>query len=87
MDSETAALAERSMAELRKHCAAAKDLAFNHCLVNEYQAGGGILAHTDGPAYEPMVAAVSLGSGVILQFESGTKLWLAPGSLLVRTLP
>ncbi|SCZ94701.1 BZ3500_MvSof-1268-A1-R1_Chr12-3g04055 [Microbotryum saponariae] len=40
----------------------------NHCLVNEYLPGQGILAHTDGPAYAPIVTTLSLGSHTILQF-------------------
>ncbi|KDE03083.1 hypothetical protein MVLG_06406 [Microbotryum lychnidis-dioicae p1A1 Lamole] len=38
------------------------------CLVNEYLPGQGILAHTDGPAYAPIVTTLSLGSHTILQF-------------------
>ncbi|KAF9321642.1 Alpha-ketoglutarate-dependent dioxygenase alkB 6 [Podila horticola] len=40
----------------------------NHCLVNEYFAGQGILPHKDGPAYLPTVATVSLSSHCILEF-------------------
>ncbi|KAG0021492.1 Alpha-ketoglutarate-dependent dioxygenase alkB 6 [Podila clonocystis] len=40
----------------------------NHCLVNEYLAGQGILPHKDGPAYLPTVATVSLSSHCILEF-------------------
>lgn len=38
----------------------------NHCLVNEYLPGQGILPHEDGPAYHPIVATVSLGSSAVL---------------------
>ncbi|KIS69847.1 uncharacterized protein UMAG_10133 [Mycosarcoma maydis] len=38
----------------------------NHCLVNEYLAGQGIMPHEDGPAYFPAVATISLGSHVLL---------------------
>lgn len=38
----------------------------NHCLVNEYLTGQGILPHEDGPAYYPVVATVSLGSSAVL---------------------
>lgn len=38
----------------------------NHCLVNEYLPGQGILPHEDGPAYHPVVATVSLGSSAVL---------------------
>ncbi|KAG0253696.1 Alpha-ketoglutarate-dependent dioxygenase alkB 6 [Mortierella polycephala] len=51
----------------------------NHCLVNEYLAGQGIMPHKDGPAYLPTVATVSLSSHCVLEFykcletgESGT---------------
>ncbi|KAG9323318.1 hypothetical protein KVV02_004526 [Mortierella alpina] len=40
----------------------------NHCLVNEYLAGQGIMPHTDGPAYMPTVATVSLSSHCVLEF-------------------
>lgn len=38
----------------------------NHCLVNEYLAGQGIMPHEDGPAYFPAVATISLGSHTLL---------------------
>jgi alkylated DNA repair protein alkB family protein 6 len=37
-------------------------------LVNRYKPGEGILPHQDGPAYEPKVAIVSLGSPAVLRF-------------------
>lgn len=40
----------------------------NHCLVNEYVPGDGILPHTDGPAYFPTVATLSLGSHTVYEF-------------------
>jgi len=41
----------------------------NHVLINEYQPGHGILAHTDGPAYYAKTATISLGkSSVLLNF-------------------
>ncbi|KAI9329921.1 hypothetical protein DFJ73DRAFT_631127, partial [Zopfochytrium polystomum] len=42
---------------------------FNHCLVNEYLPGQGIMPHEDGPAYLPIVATVSLGSHTVLTFS------------------
>lgn len=38
----------------------------NHCLVNEYLPGQGIMPHEDGPAYYPAVATISLGSHTLL---------------------
>lgn len=38
----------------------------NHCLVNEYLPGQGIMPHEDGSAYFPAVATVSLGSHTLL---------------------
>ncbi|WFD19360.1 hypothetical protein MCAP1_001590 [Malassezia caprae] len=38
----------------------------NHCLVNEYLPGEGILPHTDGPAYFPAVATISLQGHTLL---------------------
>ncbi|EER11208.1 conserved hypothetical protein [Perkinsus marinus ATCC 50983] len=41
----------------------------NHALVNDYERGcGGIMPHTDGPAYYPVVMIISLGSATVLQF-------------------
>ncbi|KAK5107487.1 hypothetical protein LTR62_001105 [Meristemomyces frigidus] len=38
----------------------------NHCLINEYLAGQGIMPHEDGGAYHPVVATVSLGGSIVL---------------------
>ena len=68
----------------------------NHVLVNEYQPGQGIMPHTDGPAYYPITATVSLGGHTVLEIyrktESGervvTPTWRIlqePRSLLVTT--
>lgn len=38
----------------------------NHCLVNEYLPGQGIMPHEDGDAYFPVVATVSLGGSLVL---------------------
>lgn len=38
----------------------------NHCLVNEYQPKQGIMPHTDGSAYYPVIATVSLASHTVL---------------------
>ncbi|VDK28875.1 unnamed protein product [Gongylonema pulchrum] len=40
----------------------------NHVLVNEYIPGQGIMAHTDGPAFYPMVATISLGGDILLDY-------------------
>jgi len=39
----------------------------NHCLVNEYQPGRGIMPHEDGEAYEPVTATISLGAVGVLE--------------------
>ena len=38
----------------------------NHCLINEYLPGQGIMPHEDGGAYWPVVATVSLGGSLVL---------------------
>ena len=38
----------------------------NHCLVNEYQPGQGIMPHEDGPAYYPITATISLAAHTVL---------------------
>jgi hypothetical protein len=40
----------------------------NHCLLNEYHPGEGILPHTDGPSYASRTATISLTSSVVLEF-------------------
>ncbi|KAG0143944.1 hypothetical protein CROQUDRAFT_48041 [Cronartium quercuum f. sp. fusiforme G11] len=42
----------------------------NHCLVNEYLPGDGILPHQDGPAYFPTVATLSLDAHTTYDFYS-----------------
>jgi alkylated DNA repair dioxygenase AlkB len=62
-------------------------------IVNEYQPGQGISAHVDCvPCFGPVVAAISLGSGCVMDFthpSDGTKVGvhLAPGSLCLMTGP
>ena len=63
----------------------------NHVLINEYEAGQGIMPHTDGPAYEPTIATVSLGSHTVLDLyaDQGSRttpdfsLLLEPHSLVI----
>lgn len=62
----------------------------NHCLVNEYLPGQGIMPHEDGAAYHPIVATVSLGGTVVLDVteKDGQGKWRIvqePRSLLVTT--
>ncbi|KAL3850352.1 hypothetical protein ACJIZ3_012234 [Penstemon smallii] len=42
--------------------------AINHVLINEYLPDQGIMSHQDGPAYVPVVAILSLGSSVVMDF-------------------
>lgn len=41
----------------------------NHCLVNSYAPGEGIMAHTDGPAYEHVTATLSCGQDRLMYFR------------------
>lgn len=41
----------------------------NHCLVNFYAPGEGIMAHTDGPAYEHVTATLSCGQDRLMYFR------------------
>lgn len=41
---------------------------FNHCLVNEYESGQGIMPHTDGPVYFPIVTTITLQSHTVIEF-------------------
>ena len=40
----------------------------NHILLNEYYPCEGIMAHTDGKAYYPVVSNISMNSGLVLNF-------------------
>lgn len=42
---------------------------YDHVLINKYEPGEGILAHKDGPLYQPFVCILSLGSSAILNFS------------------
>lgn len=69
------------------------DQGADQVIVNEYQPGQGISAHVDCvPCFGPVVAAISLGSGCVMDFthpDSGERVGvrLAPGSLCVMTGP
>ncbi|XP_073824838.1 alpha-ketoglutarate-dependent dioxygenase alkB homolog 6 [Musca autumnalis] len=45
----------------------------NHVLVNEYLAGQGIMPHTDGPLFYPLIMTISCGSHTVLQFSKREK--------------
>lgn len=40
----------------------------NHVLVNEYLSGQGIMPHTDGPLFHPIVTTITCGSHTVLEF-------------------
>ncbi|RWR75780.1 Oxoglutarate/iron-dependent dioxygenase [Cinnamomum micranthum f. kanehirae] len=46
----------------------------NHVLINEYLPDQGIMPHQDGPAYFPVVAILSLGSSVAMNFTPHQRL-------------
>lgn len=48
--------------------------AINHVLINEYLPNQGIMPHQDGPAYFPVVAILSLGSPVVMDFIPHSRL-------------
>eukprot|EP01065_Artemidia_motanka_P011985 TRINITY_DN16537_c0_g1_i1.p1 TRINITY_DN16537_c0_g1~~TRINITY_DN16537_c0_g1_i1.p1 ORF type:complete len:340 (+),score=98.82 TRINITY_DN16537_c0_g1_i1:63-1022(+) len=41
----------------------------NHVLVNEYDLGAGIMPHSDGPAYHPATAILSLAADAVFKLE------------------
>lgn len=61
----------------------------NHVLVNEYKVGEGIMPHTDGPAYFPLVSILSLGCDSVMEFSQGSEVvksvYLPQRSLLLFT--
>ncbi len=40
----------------------------NHVLLNEYLPGQGIMPHTDGDLFHPLISTVSLGSHAVLNY-------------------
>ena len=46
-----------------------QDKQANQCLINQYPPNGGIIHHTDGPAYANSVAVISLGGPMLLTFK------------------
>lgn len=40
----------------------------NHVLVNEYLPGQGIMPHSDGPLFYPVICTISCGSHAVLEF-------------------
>ncbi|KAK9476453.1 hypothetical protein V1514DRAFT_354305 [Lipomyces japonicus] len=63
----------------------------NHCLINEYEPGQGIMPHEDGDAYYPLVATVSLRSQIVLEVidkstrQLSHRILQEPRSLLITT--
>lgn len=43
----------------------------NHVLVNEYLSGQGIMPHTDGSLFHPIISTISCGSHTILELQRG----------------
>lgn len=41
----------------------------NHVLVNEYLSGQGIMPHSDGPLFHPIISTISCGSHTILELQ------------------
>ncbi|XP_050374072.1 uncharacterized protein LOC126791640 [Argentina anserina] len=52
----------------------------NHVLINEYLPNQGIMAHQDEPAYYPVVAILSFGSPVVMNFTPHSRLTLGAGT-------
>lgn len=44
----------------------------NHVLVNEYLSGQGIMPHTDGPLFHPIISTISCGSHTVLLLQRST---------------
>jgi len=61
----------------------------NHCLINEYEPGQGIMPHTDGPLYFPRVAIISMSGHTVFEFRPrlneppSLSLLVEPRSLLI----
>lgn len=45
----------------------------NHVLVNEYLSGQGIMPHSDGPLFLPIISTISCGSHTILELQKSAQ--------------
>ena len=61
-------LAKRIQEKLKVEASLLLDI--NHVLINEYTPGQGIMAHTDGNAYKPIVCTVTTGGAQVLNILS-----------------
>lgn len=64
--------------------AALENADFDHCLINSYEPGEGIMAHTDGPAYEHLTATISCGCDRIVRFKKRLKPCQVGGDVQIR---
>lgn len=60
----------------------------NHALINEYLSGQGIMPHTDGPLFYPIITTINCQSHTVLEFTKKDsdvcfKILLEPRSLLI----
>ena len=61
---------------------------FNQIIVNNYDSGQGISAHTDVKEYGEIIGCYTLGSGATMRFTKGTQkydLYVHPNSLYIMT--
>ncbi|EDW63936.1 alpha-ketoglutarate-dependent dioxygenase alkB homolog 6 isoform X1 [Drosophila virilis] len=58
----------------------------NHVLVNEYLPGQGILPHTDGPLFYPIISTISCGAHTVLEFTKRETTGEAAGEVLFKLL-
>ena len=63
-----AQLANKIQEMLKTDCGLSLDI--NHALINEYTPGQGIMAHTDGSAYKPIVCTLTTGGAQVLNILS-----------------
>lgn len=59
----------------------------NHVLVNEYLPGQGIMPHTDGPLFYPVISTISCGSNTVLEFTEIPPPTLPTSSSSTLTVP
>lgn len=58
----------------------------NHVLVNEYLPSQGIMPHTDGPLFHPVIATISCGSHTVLEFQNRSESHMSDGDDCCRFL-
>jgi alkylated DNA repair dioxygenase AlkB len=65
-----------------------KESGFNQVIINNYEPGQGISAHTDSKEYGAVIGCYTIGGGCVMKFTKGEQTfehYVEPGSLYIMT--